>query len=255
MILKHVNIEPTNKCQLNCDYCGDDKTREQGFMKISEYRKILDMIPYPTEVRLFISGEPLLHPHLSTFIVMAVMKGHKVLVHTNGISLTPHLSECLRVIGASYPYKLAISISVHGKRVPKQAEDLINSHPGIVLILQKIVPYPQELKIPEEFEQYVGQVRFNIRWPHNWDIVGSIEHSEKQEWSLPCGFIQDSVAIYWNGDVPVCCTDLNGNRIIGNIFEDGWKGIIRRLENVEEQQRDHCAVICEGCERYEEADN
>ena len=64
-----------------------------------------------------------------------------------------------------------------------------------------------------------------------------------------CGFLEDSVAIYWDGTVTVCCADLNGRRVIGNISE-GWNEIERKMNAFAETwgaQRH----ICKGCERYE----
>ena len=63
--ITELNIEPTNKCNLNCTICSDDKTRPQGNMSMETYEMIvMEYIKESPngEIRLFLSGEPLLHP-------------------------------------------------------------------------------------------------------------------------------------------------------------------------------------------------
>jgi sulfatase maturation enzyme AslB (radical SAM superfamily) len=258
MMLLHVNIEPTNACQLHCRYCGDRKTRKIGVMSIENYRKILDMIPHPTEIRLFVSGEPLLNTELPFMISEALSRNHMVLVHTNGLWLRYYYRE-LVLAAMNYPKRLTISVSAHKRTTSlligiKKLMEYNNTYgKPITIVLQSIVPYPDKLE-PFKYLQEFKDVEFTTQWPHNWTFK-NLSDAEKQTWKVPCGFVQDSVAIYWNGDVPVCCADLNGDKIIGNLYKDGWDSIIRRIDEVAERQRLGIAEICNGCERYENADN
>lgn len=249
MKLVHVNIEPTNKCQLNCSYCGDDKTRQIGYITIENYNKILDQIPHPLEIRLFLSGEPFLHRDIIKLIDLALRRGHVVLIHSNGLLITEDIAK--QLLKYDTPM-LNISFSMHAKKVTEGMKYLIENYKMTGIILQTIVPYPQPLAVPEYLVEYLDKVRIHVRHPHNWDEVSSVENSQKEEFTPPCGFLEDSVAIYWNGDVPVCCADLNGRRIIGNIFKDGLPNIIKKLDNFCELQREgKPCPICKGCERYE----
>lgn len=263
MKLRHVNIEPTNRCQLHCSFCGDKKVRPVGEMSIQDYEKILDMIP-STEIRLFLSGEPLLHPRIALFAEAALSRGHFVLIHSNGLALTGDLAEELVLTADDYPHMFTISFSLDS-RIPiverKRVRETIETLAGLnkclkeplEIIIQNIVPYPNELK-PESWNANIDGVKYFTRYPHNW-IGDKVEGAEKQTWEVPCGFIQDSLAIYWNGDVTTCCTDLNGTNVIGNIFKEGIEEIIRRLDEIAEKQIQGTADICKGCERYDQARN
>lgn len=250
MILRHVNIEPTNKCQLNCWYCGDRKERKIGFMDVNTFKRIIMMIPTRTEVRLFLSGEPFLHPSIIEMIGFAASKGHAVLIHSNGVSLDKQLAEDLVGLSFLFPSSIFINFTMHSNKVPEGVDYLINNNGFLHITVQKIIPYPEPLEIPEYMKKYEGHVSFNLRYPHNWDKKDSIEKSEKQEYKGVCGFLEDSVAIYWDGTVTTCCADLNGDRVIGNIKER-WDSIEAKYDKLAKTfgEKSH---ICKGCERYAE---
>jgi len=258
MILRHVNIEPTNKCNLNCDYCGDRKERKTGFMTLKMYRKILSMIPHETEVRLFLSGEPFLHPKICKMIELALKDKHKVLIHSNGFPVTRRHIEELDWLASDYPYDIHISFSMHKGFVPKGVKLLIDRETQINITLQHIIPYPKPLVVPQYLESYKAIPQYNLnihlRHPHNWDQVDSIKNSEPQKFKLPCGFLEDSVAIYWNGDVTTCCADLNGDRVFGHI-DAGWDWIVKTYDLFCDWQKVGFCPACKGCERYENANN
>jgi len=269
MKLDHLNIEPTNKCQLNCKWCGDNKTRPTGNIKLRDVKEILEQakeINPNCEIRFFLSGEPLLHPLIDQLCVMAKTMGFPgILIHTNGVALNQELSKRLVNSGLTH-----ISFSVDGRnreeyekiRGPHLSDVLWNIYQfGVVnarkvhTTIQCIIPYPSPLKIPKHIEHFKNYNIVNdifVRWPHNWDVDGSVKESQPEKFPIPCGFLEDSLPLYWNGDCAVCCADLNGRYILGNVFKDGLKELIKRRDKLaEKQKRGESIPVCDGCERYE----
>jgi len=238
----HVNVEPTNKCQLNCKYCGDRKVRPQGFMRIDKYEEILNMIPYPLDLRLFLSGEPLLHPDIDEFVFEGLERGHHILIHTNGMALGKTLSHTLVQMTNALP-RVTMKFSIMEGHLPLKLKKNIEFIAGINNNMHLSL-YNIGFK---EVDWEDCPINVENRTPHNWIGTGRTKH----EFKIPCGFLEDSVAIYWNGDVPVCCADLNGDTIIGNIFKDGWDKIVYRLDRLRElQEKREFVKECMECERY-----
>ncbi len=76
-------------CNLNCKYCSNRKRKQQGegenkdfnFLKSKDLHNFIKNIP-PTH--LYVSGgEPLIHPGIKEFVLMAGESGHKISFDTN----------------------------------------------------------------------------------------------------------------------------------------------------------------------------
>lgn len=276
--LKFLNIELTNRCQLNCKWCSDKKTRKRGDMPLTGVYNVLTQawreFHKLCEVRLFCSGEPLLYPKLVEAIQLVTFYGHAVSIHSNGVALTKEKADELVEVSLMNPRMVSMSFSVDGrnekeyeenrgphlKTVLKNLKYFIekNEHMGcpIKIQVQTLVPYLAELKKPDFIPLYPN-VKYFVRWPHDWDQKGSIPEADCEEiYDPPCGFLQDSLVVYWNGDCPICCADLNGERLIGNIFKDGIQYIKQCINTARYYQENNlpCA-ICKGCGRYEVKDS
>ena len=83
----HLQIEPTNRCNLRCALCpvtaGMD--RPSGHMDLNLYKKIVDEIGhYVFLILLWDWGEPFLNPSIYEMISYAKQKGIKLVSSTNG---------------------------------------------------------------------------------------------------------------------------------------------------------------------------
>jgi radical SAM protein with 4Fe4S-binding SPASM domain len=83
----HLQIEPTNRCNLRCALCpvtaGMD--RPSGHMDFNLYKKFIDEIgDYVFLILLWDWGEPFLNPSIYEMISYAKQKGIKVVSSTNG---------------------------------------------------------------------------------------------------------------------------------------------------------------------------
>ncbi|MBE0425887.1 MAG: radical SAM protein [Nitrospirae bacterium] len=104
-------IEPTSRCQLKCTICSRTVFSNEwvnGDMPLSVYKKISKYFHLVDDIHLQGWGEPLLHPNLFDMIQIAKAANCKTSLTTNGVLLTPNISEKLVRQGMDI---IAISIS------------------------------------------------------------------------------------------------------------------------------------------------
>jgi len=100
-----VTVDPTNRCNLNCEWCNAKYIRDKNKNELSSVMlmKIADFLPYWTDnggvkaVCIAGGGEPLMNPYTGKFIDRLVANGIEVGVVTNGLlmhRLLDPLSKC-----------------------------------------------------------------------------------------------------------------------------------------------------------------
>ena len=90
-MFKKIYIEIINYCNLNCKFCVKT-SKDKKMLSLSEFEHILDEIkPYTKYIYLHIQGEPLMHPDINKFIILAYNKGFSVNLTTNATLLHNHL--------------------------------------------------------------------------------------------------------------------------------------------------------------------
>lgn len=239
-MLKKVYIEITNCCNLDCVFCPGTK-REKRFMSAEEFATVLRNIQGQTEYVYFhVMGEPLLHPHLGTFLTMAGGAGFKVCITTNGTLL----DQCGETLLAA-PSLHKISISLHslegnGSKLPLM--EYLEScwrfcekaaKKGVICALrlwneggantenEKIEAFLREKTGTAEWrETRNGSRKLGERlYLENaarfaWPDMGA-EEVETQF----CYALRDQAGILAGGTVIPCCLDHEGDVPLGNIFE------------------------------------
>ena len=94
---------------MNCSFCHGH-SRESRKMSREELSLVLDKLCDVTKhVYFHLMGEPLTHPELPEFIKMAVERGFKPMITTNGTLLSRRGSEILTSSGESNPKEQAKS--------------------------------------------------------------------------------------------------------------------------------------------------
>ena len=91
-----LNIELTNRCQLDCFFCSrQTSTRPLGDMSLTTARSIVDEARQYDECGLRLTGwgEPLLHPQTGEIVTMIKKAGLPLKIYTNGLALTPELMD------------------------------------------------------------------------------------------------------------------------------------------------------------------
>jgi MoaA/NifB/PqqE/SkfB family radical SAM enzyme len=96
-------IEPTLLCSLECVMCPWSEIRSQGgSMSWETFQRIADYLDLTSEVDFTGGGEPLKNPLLLEMIQYAKNAGCVVGFSTNGVMLTPHISEELVSLGLDW---------------------------------------------------------------------------------------------------------------------------------------------------------
>jgi len=95
---RRIIVEPTNRCNLACVYCGNRRmTRPPSFLDLHVYERLLDEMRELGVPRLTLhaNGEPTLHPRIGRMLELAVEREQCVVMSTNGTTLTEELARTI----------------------------------------------------------------------------------------------------------------------------------------------------------------
>ena len=82
-----VYLEISNLCNLRCGFCPGTR-RASGRMTEETFIQVLSRLaPYTDYLYFHLMGEPLCHPELERFLVLAGEAGFRVILTTNGTLL------------------------------------------------------------------------------------------------------------------------------------------------------------------------
>ena len=218
-------------------------------LKLAE--KILKQFKELDDLRLFVSGEPLLHPRIVDLVRLGKMYSKTVTINTNCDALKMKLSRELcesgldkLVFSYHYPYPLS------------NIESFLKINKGKVWTeLLWIIPKPEELPTKEKvLSWFNGLSSVEVRRPHNWAKRRSIKGSDTgvSYNNGSCWFPNEFVTVLWDGRVVPCCNDLNGEWIIGDMKKDKLSVIEKRLDKICDRmmKKEIIPELCSGCERY-----
>ncbi|MBF0200711.1 MAG: radical SAM protein [Desulfamplus sp.] len=254
---EEIILEITNICNLRCRFChfhGESATirRPTGHMAPHIWKGLLDEIARwnrPCTLLTHGAGEPLLYPHLKSLLERAVDIPHiTVGFMTNGMLMTPDISRMLVDLQV---HSVAFSIDgvipeTHDHFRKNASLDRIESHvrflidekarrnsmlPGLTF---NMVAYPG---IMDQEEAYVR------RWiPHARSVMISKFRpvGSRMLWDpsdspgsviprfAPCPLLYRQSVISIEGDVGLCCEDINLDVPAGNILEKEFLLIYNR---------------------------
>ncbi len=248
---KKVYIEISNICNLSCSFCPKT-SRSPKQMTVDEFRTVIKKVsPFTDYVYFHLLGEPLLHPHLATFLKICEDENLKVIITTNGTLLEKQHDV---LINSKSHYKTVISLHSfeandgvnfnkyidtcldYVKDAKKDkivvlrlwnngGKDLLNQN--IFEKIEKIYPQPWPdtrggKKITENLYLQFGD---KFDWP---DLV-----TELQVNTAFCYGLRDQIGILADGTVVPCCLDNNGNINLGNIFENDLNDIINSKKAID----------------------
>ncbi len=273
-----INLEPTGFCNLRCTVCSYQQNRGKGYMKMELAEKAIEEAARlgVSQIRFYLAGEPLFHPHLDEMIMLARSHGMLTQVHTNATILDEKRSAKLLNSGLN-----SISFSFDGEnaedyeaiRIGSKFEDTLQniisfltmkkerglSNPFVTF--QVIKPYrsgsPFVPKISDEFKQRLDGLpidRFLVLYPFSWpgqDTKEFVRPTGKRY--FPCPVLWQSLSVGWDGKILGCCGDLNGVVILGEVqtdrFMDVWNGkplvAMRRLHVL---GRHESIPLCRDCD-------
>lgn len=268
-------IDITRTCNLKCIMCPQSKGLgpRQAKMPLEMFRSIVDDIceNHPV-IKLYLSGEPLLHDMLFDMIEYAGEKGCQTMIHTNGTLLTKELSE--RILSSSLTF---ISFSFDGcspeiyeKLRPPAKFEAVRSNIRQYLDLRhnrgdggphttiEIIRMQETESLLQDFVdewKTSGVDKVNVADYMTW--LGSVDDRRIAPSSggaryKPCEAPFRHGCILSDGTVVPCCMDVNGRMPLGNITERGFREIWISHEYRQLRLRMLTAdslegSICDGC--------
>lgn len=234
--LNTIDIEVCNTCNLKCTICPVNTNimkREKGYMSFSLFKQIIDANKNIKRIRFSLWGEPLLNKNLIKFIQYAKQKTKAhLLFYSNGTLFNDKIARKILTSGL---------------------DTIVFSMDGIEKTYEKIRGFPYETlkknvlafsqlrnELNEKFKihiQAVGtpEVIENMdAFLNDWKKTG-IDSAEvmsytpyknrgKTNHKTRCRFLwRGYLAITWNGDVTVCCTDFDNILSPGNVKDVNFK--------------------------------
>jgi len=244
-------IDVTRKCNLRCVMCPQSRgTRERTeMMPMRLFRRIVDDVyeNHPL-LKLYLSGEPLLHKRLFDMIDYAAGKGCRTMLHTNATTLTEAMAGRLLASPLSF-----LSFSFDGctrevyeqlrppaqfERVRANIRHYLNlrrchgnrgPHTTIEIIrMRETAPYIDSFV--EEWSN-CGADEVHVADYMMWhDTVGdrrvaTVSHGTAYN---PCAAPFQHGCILSDGTAVPCCMDVDGQMPLGNVtaspFQNIWSG-------------------------------
>ncbi len=248
-------IEPTNICNLECDFCPQSDpehkkrrpagllTEENLILFLGKRKKIR---PGNRNINFTLDGEPLINKKFPRFLELAAEDGLFSIFASNGVLLTPEMTDRFAETG---PFCVSIDFAsdkmvfetIRGKKgnfdlihknllyLIKKAETNRNVHLNIndITSLSGGASADSLIKMKELFPQNISsRVRFYSRQFHNF--CGHLEFEPNKTHYRLCPYPWVQMAVAYNGDCVPCCRDTSARSVLGNVFSDEimniWNG-------------------------------
>jgi radical SAM protein with 4Fe4S-binding SPASM domain len=103
-----------------------------------------------------------------------------------------------------------------------------------------LVEYENKLHtkwMSDEFKHLLNMVDgYELRYAHNWggDVeIEELKNKNKKAYKVGCSLLMHQLVLLPNGDVTVCCADLNSKGVIGNILNEKLFTIYQKPQRLE----------------------
>lgn len=243
-----LQIEPTNYCNVNCICCSIDKTkRKRGCMDFGLFQKIIDDAGRVgvKRIHLYLHGESLLHPQIIEMIRYIKEKGIGIQMATNGMQLDRKRIEDILKAGVNNADHIIFSLLGYSKKTHEKVMRGVKHDK----VIQNIFGFLELRKVnkingpvietvmyimPENKDERTQFVNYWKRFVDHVRDVGAISEQFSKfgngNTSIPlrtktCKILWERMTIYWNGDITICCADIDGIHVVGNMKENSIREI------------------------------
>lgn len=272
MRFKKIYIEITNKCNLNCTFCSNDKNIKRE-MSINEFEDILIKInDYTNYVYLHVKGEPLTHSHFKEILSLCKKYNKEVNITTNGTMLKSKITDILES-----KIVRQINISLQSLTSDKYLNDILestkhllaNSNIQIVFRFWALTNNqfsPLEEKIVDsiiDFYKLDNNIIKKIKLDKNIKLRNNLYLNKEELFEWPslnseyynslgkCYGLKSHIGILVDGTVIPCCLDSKGIVNLGNIFNESFIDILNnpKTESIIKGFNDNKATeeLCKHC--------
>lgn len=262
-------LEITNICNLNCLFCPKTQ-RPKRSLSLDEFDRLTNRLQGHIKFLYFhLMGEPLLHPDLPRFILIAKEKGFIPVLTTNGTLL----SRAQAVLEA-LPHKVQVSLHSHEGNAKDNLEEFVDdamlfakeaASRGIIVVLrlwnkggydscnEKLLELMSAHIERPWLERYDGwRLSENIYLEYDnmfeWPDCNRDEYAPEEAF---CYALRNQIGVLSDGTVVPCCLDHNGDIALGNLFEQPLEEILSssRAKAIYDGFTRHEAVeqLCRHC--------
>jgi radical SAM protein with 4Fe4S-binding SPASM domain len=271
-----LQIEPTNRCNLRCICCPVSRSsRKKGAMDLRLFRRIIDEASAVgvKRIHLYLHGEPLLHPDLVEMIryikyrsLFVNLVTHGMLFNEDsirgilhaGVDLGDHI--IFSVLGYSKDVHERIMKGIHHDRVWNNISSFvaIRKSLGMHAPILEIVFY----SMPENKAEKDSLIRYWTGRVDHVRIVPKVSSSFRDykkpvrgapQQKKPCPNIWERMTVMWNGDVTICCADVDGEYVLGNLASYSIREIwncekLVALKNIHRKKEYDKHPLCASCD-------
>lgn len=271
-----VMLELTNACNLKCVMCGTPRAkRKTGLMSWDVYNAALEQARDLGVRRLVLhtTGESLLHRELPGMVRAAKRHGFQVYLSTNGILLDEARAAELLDAGLD---QLRFSIEGATKETYESVR-VGGRHERLLANMKRLREFRDERKSPmgitvnsiymretaaevESFYRVYGPLVDYIEFSYLGNQGSHMPEILRRSSTIavnggrrrPCSLLWRSMVVSWNGDVTVCCVDLENEMVVDNITRRPLRAIWRseayqRYRRIHLEGRQAELKLCGGC--------
>ncbi len=265
-----IYLEISNVCNLKCSFCPGTK-RKSHIMPQNDFTSLLTKLrPWTDYLYFHLMGEPLLHPHLETYLNLAGQQGFKVILTTNGTLLAEQQEMLIASTGL---HKLNISLhafEANNLAIPfsQYLHDCFafgKAAEGKKLIVYRLW---NQGGADEKNKEILAMME--SFFPKPWHVerrgtrIGErvyLEYGDKFDWpdlnaedmgqQVFCYGLRDQIGVLCDGTVVPCCLDHDGDLALGNLHADSLENILDspRAQEIYRgfQHRKAAEELCRKC--------
>ena len=283
ILARHTNaphslqLEPTNCCNLDCIYCSRARSsRARGYIDFDLFRRIIDDASEVgvKKIRLYLHGEPMLHPRIVDMVEYIKRAGLAVHLVTNGTLFTRDRSEAILSSGVTFADRVIFSILGLSRQVHEKVmrgidhEEVLENLFALLELRAKrrlngpvvetiFYTVPENEREKEEFFEYWRDVvdhvqvvpRVSRQFAEFKDGKGDHGLARRKT----CVYLWDRMTVFWNGDVAMCIADLDGAHRLGNLREQSicevWNcARARSIKEAHKRRQFEQTPLCGQCD-------
>jgi radical SAM protein with 4Fe4S-binding SPASM domain len=251
-----VRIEPAGLCNFRCTHCPVG--REGGkrtILSFANFVRFFDSLPrVPRVLVLYHGGEPLLNKELELMISYAKDNGVDKVVFNTNASLLNSKRDLSKVD--------ELRVSFDGDSAEQNDNIRVNSrfskHAAKVRELARSDKRPKVIKIYNARHGTNEAAAYLLDYFQDANVI--FEGIKIRQWArvdaqpvefngkTSCSNLFETFTILSDGSVPMCCEDLQGDAIQGNVFQNSPLELWNKMEDVRNNfAAKNYPKLCQSC--------